>query len=881
GPPFWSPMGAGKSEDGKWVATMCGLCPVGPDPIRVHVNSQGIADRVEGNPSFRGRHPSDGKCCLKPMGFIEKTYNPNRVKAPMKRTNPRKGRNQDPGWQEIGWDEALDLVAAKLREVRAKGPADENGMLRVAASYAAAGTGDIHGGTWFAFFAAWGGVDPLPGGGAVKCYHSEHVFGELWHNAFLCFDDTPNTKFIIQFGRSLNASAGVQGLTRYADARARGAKLVKIEPHLSVDGAKADEWIPIKPKTDPAFLYGMLNSVVWEIASFDEPFLKEMTNAPYLIGEDGYYARGEDGKPLIWDARAGEARAFDAAGIGDFALEGTYEVNGKRLTTAFTLFKEHMKLYTPEWAATICDVPAGTIRRLAREWVENAQIGSTMEVEGQILPYRPVCVNLGKSVNNGLGAYQAVWASHMLSVLVGGLEVPGGHLSGGVRLLEAPVLAPTMGPRKPGPDGFPARPVSPTEEGKWQWPPNRRNLSTSLFPFSSFMGPSHLAWRSFVDPPEGWPKANPPEVLFTHRTNPALSQYNTEIVERALTKIPFQVSFAYTFDETSHFADVLLPERTDIEALQLCLMGGPNKAHRGNEPYVGVHLKQPAVTPYDTMDITDIFTELADRTGMLERYNQMVNMIMIRDGRGQPSADFALNSDKKHSVEEVTEAQCRAATNGMFGLDWFKENGAFFMPYPRLQTYHYLEMRQKKLRYELPYQGRVKQVGDQLRQRIQEQGLQFWEPKLEDHGGLPACEDYSKRYETGPEYDLWLIPTRAIQYAFAMNAMLPATMEVSEHVMGLPQIQMNIATARSKGIKTGDRIVVESPWGKMEGEAFCREGIRPDCLVVTAHFGHWRTPYARDKKWPNMSTLEPNNIELTDAEGASSESVRVRAYKAR
>src|SRR3970282_1868757 len=92
---------------------------------------------------------------------------------------------------------------------------------------------------------------------------------------------------------------------------------------------------------------------------------------------------------------------------GDFALEGTYEVNGKRLTTAFTLFKEHMKLYTPEWAATICDVPAGTIRRLAREWVENAQIGSTMEVEGQILPYRPVCVNLGKSVNNGLGASQA------------------------------------------------------------------------------------------------------------------------------------------------------------------------------------------------------------------------------------------------------------------------------------------------------------------------------------------------------------------------------------------------------------------------------------------------------------------------------------------
>jgi phenylacetyl-CoA:acceptor oxidoreductase len=875
-------MGAGKAAEGKWVPTICGLCPVGPDPIRVHVNSQGIADKVEGNPNFRGLHPSNGKCCLKPLGFIEKTYNPNRVKGPMKRTNPKKGRDEDPGWQEISWDEALDLVAAKLKEVKAKGLLDEKGMPRVAVVNAAAGTGDITAGTWFAFFAAWGAVDSMPGGGAVKCYHSEHVFGELWHNAFLCFDDTPNTKFIIQFGRSLNTSGGVQGLTRYADARARGAKLVKVEPHLSVDGAKADEWIPIKPKTDAAFLFGMVNALVWEIGKFDEPFLKEMTNAPYLIDGNGYYARDENGKPLVWDAKAGQAKPFDAEDIGDFALEGTYEVNGQQLTTSFTLFKEHMKPYTPEWAAAICEVPVSTIRRLAREWVENAQIGSTIEIEGEILPYRPVCVNLGKSVNNGIGGYQCVWASHMLSVLVGGLEVPGGHMSGGVRLLETPVLAPTIGPRKPGPDGFAARPIAPTDEGNWQWPPNRRSAAPNLFPFSSYMGPSHLAWRSIVDPPEGWPKTNPPDILFVHRSNPALSQYNTDVIEKALARIPFQVSFAYTFDETSHFADVLLPERTDIESLQLCRMGGPNRAHRGNEPYVGFQIKQPVVTPYNTMDMTDIFTELADRVGMLEKYNQFVGIIMIRDGRtGQPHPEFALKPDKKYSVEEITDAQCRAATNGRFGLDWFKENGGCFFPYPRLQTYHYREMRQKRLRYELPYQGRVKQVGDQLRQRLEERGLKFWEPKMEDYSGLPHCEDYSRKYETAPEYDLWLIPTRAVQYAFAMNAMLPATMEVSEHVMGLPQVQMNAETARRKGIKTGDWIVVESPWGKMEAEAFCREGIRPDCLVVTAHFGHWKTPYAREKKWPNMSKLEPNNLELTDAEGASSENVKVKVYKAR
>jgi 3-isopropylmalate/(R)-2-methylmalate dehydratase large subunit len=49
-------------------------------------------------------------------------YDPNRLKQPLKRTNPRKGIGVDPGWKEIGWDEALDEIAAVLRRVRAENP---------------------------------------------------------------------------------------------------------------------------------------------------------------------------------------------------------------------------------------------------------------------------------------------------------------------------------------------------------------------------------------------------------------------------------------------------------------------------------------------------------------------------------------------------------------------------------------------------------------------------------------------------------------------------------------------------------------------------------------------------------------------------------------
>ncbi len=206
-----------------------------------------------------------------------------------------------------------------------------------------------------------------------------------------------------------------------------------------------------------------------------------------------------------------------------------------------------MEKYKPEWAAEICDVPASTIRRLAMEWVETAQIGSTIEIDGEVLPYRPVCINLGKDVNNGLGAYQAEWGSHMLSVLVGGLEVPGGHMSPGARLLEAVERAPETGPRIPDSYGFAKRAFAPTDKEHWQWPPSLRTGVHSLSPLSSWMGAYHLAWKTILDPPEGWPKASVPEVYITHRANPALSQFNLETVRKVLERIPFSCGVCLHF----------------------------------------------------------------------------------------------------------------------------------------------------------------------------------------------------------------------------------------------------------------------------------------------------------------------------------------------
>jgi anaerobic selenocysteine-containing dehydrogenase len=114
----------------KKIATYCYQCVNGPDMFTVEV-IDGVATKVEPNFAVSGLHPADGKVCVKPYGLIQKEYSPHRILKPMKRTNPKKGRGEDPGWVEITWEEALDTVAAKLRAIRPE-LLDENGNPKLA-----------------------------------------------------------------------------------------------------------------------------------------------------------------------------------------------------------------------------------------------------------------------------------------------------------------------------------------------------------------------------------------------------------------------------------------------------------------------------------------------------------------------------------------------------------------------------------------------------------------------------------------------------------------------------------------------------------------------------------------------------------------------------
>ena len=107
-----------KLEEDVWVPTICYSCNHGPDMFRVR-RLNGVAVDVQGNATcqaFIDHTQNRGKTCPKPYGYIQKLYNPHRIKAPLKRTNPKKGIGVNPEWVEISWQEALDTVAGKLNK---------------------------------------------------------------------------------------------------------------------------------------------------------------------------------------------------------------------------------------------------------------------------------------------------------------------------------------------------------------------------------------------------------------------------------------------------------------------------------------------------------------------------------------------------------------------------------------------------------------------------------------------------------------------------------------------------------------------------------------------------------------------------------------------
>lgn len=800
-----------------WIKTACNMC-FSFCSIRVH-RVDGVAVAIEGNPDCP---MTRGSICAKGASGLMQLYDPNRVNVPLKRTNPEKGIGVDPKWVEISWEEAMTTITEKLRKIKADDPRKLMGIFTVLL-----GNGAMF--MTIAFAAAFGSPNLMPSGAGMHCGNGVHLFAGLMHCAWVRMPDPNYINYYLNFGcpSGFGTYYCATGMAqRMADARTRGMRHVGIEPWMGTVGSNSDEWIPIRPGTDGALALAMINLLLNEYGLYDVASIKEYTNGPYLVGEDGYYVRDkETQKPLMWDLVDGVAKTYDDPSIKDVAIEGSYSVNGAKARPAFSLLKEHVRKYTPEMVSEITTVPIETIRRVAKEFGEAASIGSTIEIDGKVLPYRPVATGIFKGASAHRHSALTAMAIEILQEIVGANNVPGGILGMNSRCLGYPETGnPSFSPSA-GPDGL-------VQTGYWVMPP-------PPWPAHEPQKPQKIGMEDLVPTsgnaptflfgmiePEKYKMPYSVEFALQVGGNYILSVGDPKLVEKAFRDV-FTVSLNIFLDESTEFADIVLPDASYLERLDF----PPNFVV--NIPPVDDwvwSIRQPVVEPmFQRRAACEVILELAERLGLLGNLYYMMNILFWF------KEPYLLDPGKKYTWEEIVDRNLKSNFGPERGLDWFKENGILSWPKKVEEMYW-----RPFIKARVPiYFEHFQKLGEQIEAIKKEYDIPGFDTS--DFQPLPDWKPCAAHEEKRPEFDLIGIYYRNPVQTFSSTYENPLLDEVSQMDPYIYNVAINTETARKKGIKNGDWVIVESAGTghKVDARAVLTDGLHPEVLAYASGGGHW------------------------------------------
>ena len=261
----------GSAAKGEWVASTCQGCTQWCS-IQIFVQD-GRAVRVRGNPASKTNH---GYVCPRGHLIPAQVYDPDRIKVPLKRTNPAKGRGVDPRWVPVTWDEALDIVATKMVELRnAKEPQK---LVYMRGRYSPTST-DLLYGTLPKVFGT-----PNYFSHSAICAEAEKMGPGLTQGFFGYRDyDLEKTNCLVVWGCDPLASNRMvpNTIVRFHEILARGT-VVAVDPRLSNVAAKAQEWMPLNPGTDGA-LAGALAHVLLTEGLWSREFVGDFKDGKNLF----------------------------------------------------------------------------------------------------------------------------------------------------------------------------------------------------------------------------------------------------------------------------------------------------------------------------------------------------------------------------------------------------------------------------------------------------------------------------------------------------------------------------------------------------------------------------------------------------------------------
>jgi anaerobic selenocysteine-containing dehydrogenase len=408
-------------------ATTCYMCACRCG-IKVHLRD-GRIRYIEGN---RDHPVNAGALCAKGSAGIMTQSSPARLTKPLLRVGER-GQGE---FREIEWEEALGLAAEWLGRVRRDDP-------RRLAFFTGRDQSQALTGWWAAQFgtpnyAAHGGFCSvnMAAAGLYSIGGSFWEFGE---------PDWDHTRYFMMFGvaedhcsNPIKAALG-RIKNRPPD---RACKFVSVNPVRTGYTAIADEWIGLRPGTDGLFVLSLVHELLRR-DRIDLDYLVRYTNAPWLVidapgaADHGLFARDPVGQPLCLEASTG--RVVDALlpGVGPRLVGVARLPDGRSARPVFELMANAYldPQYSPKTIGPSIGISAETIERIATE-LADAAFEQAIELPIQWTDWagrrhdkvigRPVSMHAMRGVSAHANGFQTCRAIHLLQMLLGSIDCPGG-----------------------------------------------------------------------------------------------------------------------------------------------------------------------------------------------------------------------------------------------------------------------------------------------------------------------------------------------------------------------------------------------------------------------------------------------------------------------
>lgn len=540
----------------------------------------GVLKKVEADPE----HPN-ACICVKGTAAPEIVYSPDRLRYPMRRTRPK--GDGDPGWVRISWDEALDMAASRLLEIRARYGPEAVVFGRPAPGGSPA---NDYVGWLFRLANAFGSPNVMAT--THICNWHKDTGSRYTYGVGIPSPDFENARCILLWGHNPHASWPAHAL-RISRARKRGAQVIVVDPRKVGVADSADLWLRVRPGADGALALAMLH-VLLEEGLYDQSFVRDWTNAPFLLRmdtqrlltEQELSPSGDAESFLVWDEkeqgvvayRAG--RGYQRDGV-EPALTGVYRVtlaDGQQVScqTVFAALRELAAQYAPERSEGTTWVPASQVREAARMFALE----------------RPSCYYTYVGLEEHTNAMQTNRAVCLLYALTGQFDTRGSN-----------VLFP-----RPPTNAIAGRELLPPEKAE-------RRLGYRERPLGPAGNPGNVqAYEVYRAILEGEPY--PVKAMVMFGGNPLLSNGDTLRGRAALKALDFYLHVDIFPSPSADFADLLLPACTSWE----CEAVKPT-FEMAEDTSTWVQLRKAVISPlHESRPDVEIIFDLARRLGLADRF---------------------------------------------------------------------------------------------------------------------------------------------------------------------------------------------------------------------------------------------------------------------